>query len=40
MHSPLAGELYAVAVLAGSVEDCRTCRAAAPVPTLPASCLL
>ena len=40
MHSPLIGEIYAVAVLAGPVEDCGTYRAAAPVPTLPASCLL
>jgi hypothetical protein len=40
MHSLLAGEIYAVAVLAGPVEDWGTCRAAAPVPTLPASCLL
>ena len=39
MHSPLIGEIY-VAVLAGPVEDCGTYRAAAPVPTLPASCLL
>ena len=40
MYSPLIGEIYAVAVLAGPVEDCGTYRAAAPVPTLPASCLL
>jgi hypothetical protein len=40
MHSPLAGEPYAVTVLAVPVEDCGTCRAAAPVPTLPAFCLL
>ena len=40
MHSPLAGEIYAVAVLAGPVEDYEVCRAAAPVPTLPRSCLL
>jgi hypothetical protein len=40
MYSPLADEIYAVAGLAGPVEDCRTCHAAAPVPTLPASCLL
>jgi len=41
MHSPLAGELYAaVAVLAGPVEDYGIYRAAAPVPTLPASYLL
>ncbi len=40
MHSPLAGAIYAVAVLAGPVEDYEACRAAAPVPTLPTSCLL
>jgi hypothetical protein len=40
VNSPLAGEIYAVAALAGPVEDCGTYRAAAPVPTLPASCLL
>ena len=40
MYNPLADEIYAVAGLAGPVEDCRTCHAAAPVPTLPASCLL
>ena len=40
MHSPLAGEIYAVAVLAGPVEACETYRTAAPVPTLLASCLL
>jgi len=40
MYSPLADEIYAVAGRAGPVEDCRTCHAAAPVPILPASCLL
>ena len=40
MYSPLADEIYAVAGLAGPVEDCRTCHAVAPVSTLPASCLL
>src|SRR4029434_9574091 len=40
MYSPLADEIYAVAGLAQPVEDCRTCHAAVPVPTLPASYLL
>jgi len=40
MHSSLTGDIYAVAVLAGSVEGYKACRAAAPVPTLPASFLL
>jgi len=40
MHSPLAGAIYAVAVLAGPVEDYEACCAAAPVPPLPTSCLL
>jgi hypothetical protein len=39
MYRPLTSEIYALAVLAGPVEDCGTCCAAVPVPTLPASCL-
>ena len=39
MYRPLTREIYAVAVRAWPVEDCGTCYAAVPVPTLPASCL-
>jgi len=39
MHSSLTNDTYAVAGLAGSAKDYEACRAA-PVTTLPPSCLL